>query len=91
MINDKAVQKISASEASAQNFYVWVIKQTTGVSKKNRGPKTATRQNIRAASAAPAAPLPTPMIRRTTLCTYTLYVNAPERVMYSTGRRRSTQ
>jgi len=28
---------------------------------KNRGPKTATRQNIGAASAAPAAPLPTPM------------------------------
>jgi hypothetical protein len=32
------------------------------------------------------------LIRRKTLCTYTLYVNAPERVMYSTekgrGRRR---
>ena len=28
---------------------------------KKRGPKTATRQNIGAASAAPAAPLPTPM------------------------------
>jgi len=28
---------------------------------KNRGPKTATRHNIGAASAAPAAPLPTPM------------------------------
>jgi len=47
--------KTSASEASAQNFYVWVIKQTTGVSEKNRGPKAATRQNIGAASAAPAA------------------------------------
>jgi len=54
--------KTSASEASAQIFYVWVIKQTTGVSEKNRGPKTATRQNIGAASAAPAAPLPTPML-----------------------------
>jgi len=30
--------------------------------KKKRGPKTATRQNIGAASAAPAAPLPTPMM-----------------------------
>ena len=48
-------------KASAQNFYVWVIKQTTGVSRKNRGPKTATRQNIGAASPAPAAPLPTPL------------------------------
>ena len=36
--------------------------KTTGVSEKNnRGPKTATRQNIGAASAAPAAPLPTPI------------------------------
>ena len=32
----KQFKKISTSEASAQNFYVWVIKQTTGVSKKTR-------------------------------------------------------
>ena len=31
------------------------------IGKKNRGPKTATRQNIGAALAALAAPLPTPM------------------------------
>jgi len=40
---------------TAQNVYVWVIKQTTAVSKTKHGPKTATRQNI-------AAPLPTPML-----------------------------
>ena len=48
-------------QASAQNFYVWVIKKKNWRIQKNRGPKTATRQNIGAASAAPAAPLPTPM------------------------------
>ena len=51
--------KNSVSKASAQNFYGWVIKQTT---EKKRGPIMATSQNIGAASGAPAAPLPTPMI-----------------------------
>jgi len=31
--------KTSASEVRAQNFYVWTIKQTTGVSKKTAAPK----------------------------------------------------
>ena len=44
------------------NVCVLVIKHASRVFKKNRGPKTATSQNIGAASAALAAPLPTPMV-----------------------------
>ena len=40
------------------------------IEKKNRGPKTANRQNIGAASAAPAAPLPTPMITDLSECDF---------------------
>jgi len=66
----KEIKNIRERSEGAKFLRLGYKKKQLAYRKKNRGPKTATRQIIGATSAAPAAPLPTPMHKQIFLCLY---------------------